>query len=76
LKRFVFFELRQEKKRSAWHLTKEAFLTADENETTSGERQGVSLRVNIAATSTTIFKTRNTPCRIAVLSEIKKCGIQ
>jgi hypothetical protein len=42
LKRFVFFELRQEKKRSAWHLTKEAFLTADENETTSGERQGVS----------------------------------
>jgi hypothetical protein len=31
-----------------------------------------ALRVNIAATSTTIFKTRITPCRIAVRSEIKK----
>ena len=31
-----------------------------------------ALRVNIAATSTPIFKTRITPCRIAVRAEIKK----
>jgi hypothetical protein len=31
-----------------------------------------ALRVNIAATSTPIFKTRNAPCRIAVRAEIKK----
>ncbi len=31
-----------------------------------------ALRVNIAATSTPIFKTRQGPCRIAVRAEIKK----
>ena len=42
-----------------------------------------ALRYNLAASSTTIFKTRNAPCRIAVRAEIKKsinfnknrCGI-
>jgi len=31
-----------------------------------------ALRYNPAASSTTIFKTRNTPCRIAVRAELKK----
>ena len=31
-----------------------------------------ALRVNIAATSTPIFKTRNAPCRIAIRGEMEK----
>ena len=40
-------------------------------ETTPGERQGVS-PPSQPATSTPIFKTRITPCRIAVRADIKK----